>query len=103
MFQDVFMLQEDTVLNTKTVAEILHRGYTRIPVYAEDRHSVTALLFVKDLALVNPDDNFTVRTVCRYNEHHLRFVMEDTPLRVMLEEFKRVYTDVVPRIPVAKV
>uniref|UniRef100_A0A914W285 CNNM transmembrane domain-containing protein n=1 Tax=Plectus sambesii TaxID=2011161 RepID=A0A914W285_9BILA len=86
---DVFMLQEDTVLNTKTVAEILHRGYTRIPVYEDDRHNVTALLFVKDLALINPDDNFTVRTVCRYHVHQLRFVMEDTPLRIMLEEFKR--------------
>ncbi|CAD5230601.1 unnamed protein product [Bursaphelenchus okinawaensis] len=86
---DVFMLPDTTVLNTKTVAEVLRMGYTRIPVYCSDRNNVVALLFVKDLALLNPDDNFTIKTVCSYHEHALRFVMEETPLRVMLEEFKK--------------
>ncbi|CAD5233734.1 unnamed protein product [Bursaphelenchus xylophilus] len=86
---DVFMLPDTTVLNTKTVAEVLRMGYTRIPVYHGDRNNVEALLFVKDLALLNPDDNFTIKTVCSYHDHALRFVMEDTPLRVMLEEFKK--------------
>lgn len=85
------MLPDNTVLNTKTVAEILRMGYTRIPVYSEDRNNVISLLFVKDLALLDPDDNFTVKTVCGYHEHALRFVMKDTPLRVMLEEFKKVF------------
>uniref|UniRef100_A0A0N5BDI1 CNNM transmembrane domain-containing protein n=1 Tax=Strongyloides papillosus TaxID=174720 RepID=A0A0N5BDI1_STREA len=87
---DVFMLPDSTILNAKSVTEILNMGYTRIPIYAGgDKHNVVALLFVKDLALMDPDDNFTVKTVCAYNEHVLRFVMEDTPLRVMLEEFKK--------------
>uniref|UniRef100_A0A158R641 CNNM transmembrane domain-containing protein n=1 Tax=Syphacia muris TaxID=451379 RepID=A0A158R641_9BILA len=86
---DVFMLPDTTVLNTKTVAEILRMGYTRIPVYSGDRNHVVSLLFVKDLALLDPDDNFTIKTVCGYHEHPLRFVMHDTPLRVMLEEFKK--------------
>uniref|UniRef100_A0A915PKT1 CNNM transmembrane domain-containing protein n=1 Tax=Setaria digitata TaxID=48799 RepID=A0A915PKT1_9BILA len=86
---DVFMLPDTTVLNTKTVAEILRMGYTRIPVFSGDRNTVVALLFVKDLALLDPDDNFTIQTVCGFHEHPLRFVMEDTPLRVMLEEFKK--------------
>ncbi|VDD96843.1 unnamed protein product, partial [Enterobius vermicularis] len=86
---DVFMLPDTTVLNTKTVAEVLRMGYTRIPVYSGDRNHVVSLLFVKDLALLDPDDNFTIKTVCGYHEHPLRFVMHDTPLRVMLEEFKK--------------
>ncbi|KAE9415509.1 hypothetical protein Angca_006815, partial [Angiostrongylus cantonensis] len=86
---DVFMLPNTTVLNTKTVAEILRMGYTRIPVFCGDRNNVMSLLFVKDLALLDPDDNFTIQTVCGYHQHPLRFVMEDTPLRVMLEEFKK--------------
>ncbi|CAJ0915620.1 unnamed protein product, partial [Mesorhabditis belari] len=86
---DVFMLPDTTVLNTKTVAEILRMGYTRIPVYSGDRNHVVSLLFVKDLALLDPDDNFTIQTVCGYHQHPLRFVMQDTPLRMMLEEFKK--------------
>ncbi|KAI1716538.1 metal transporter cnnm-1 [Ditylenchus destructor] len=86
---DVFMLPDTTVLNTKTVAEILRMGYTRIPVYSENRNNVVSLLFVKDLALLDPDDNFTVKMVCGYHDHQLRFVLRDTPLRVMLEEFKK--------------
>lgn len=54
------------------------------------RNTVVSLLFVKDLALLDPDDNFTIQTVCGFHEHPLRFVMEDTPLRMMLEEFKKV-------------
>ena len=83
------MLPSDTTLNTKTVAEILRMGYTRIPVFEGDRNHVVSLLFVKDLALLDPDDNFTVKTVCGYHDHALRMVLEDTPLRVMLEEFKK--------------
>ncbi|GMT05019.1 hypothetical protein PENTCL1PPCAC_27193 [Pristionchus entomophagus] len=87
---DVFMLPDTTTLNTKTVAEILRMGYTRIPVFAAgDRNNVVSLLFVKDLALLDPDDNFTIQTVCNYHQHALRFVLHDTPLRVMLEEFKK--------------
>ncbi|TKR73578.1 hypothetical protein L596_020876 [Steinernema carpocapsae] len=87
--EDVFMLPDTTVLDTITVAEILRMGYTRIPVYSGDRNTVVSLLFVKDLALLDPDDNFTIQTVCGYYEHTLRFVFENTPLRVMLEEFKK--------------
>uniref|UniRef100_A0A1I7X9K8 Thioredoxin-like_fold domain-containing protein n=1 Tax=Heterorhabditis bacteriophora TaxID=37862 RepID=A0A1I7X9K8_HETBA len=72
--EDVFMLPDTTVLNTKTVAEILRMGYTRIPVFSGNRNCVVSLLF----------------TVCGYHQHPLRFIMEDTPLRVMLEEFKKV-------------
>jgi len=84
------MLPDTTILNTKTVADILRMGYTRIPIYATNRNNIVSLLFIKDLALLDPDDNFTVKTVCKYNDHPLRFVMDDTPLRVMLEEFKKV-------------
>lgn len=82
------MLADDTIINTKLIKEILRMGYTRIPVYHEDRNNVVSLLFVKDLALMDPDDNYTVKSIC--GKHTLRIVPIDTPLRLMLEEFKKV-------------
>ncbi|GMT24646.1 hypothetical protein PFISCL1PPCAC_15943 [Pristionchus fissidentatus] len=87
---DVFMLPDETILNAKMIAEIVRIGYTRIPVYSEsDRNNVTGLLFVKDLALLDPDDNFSVRTVCGYHQHPVKYVFNDTPLAVVLESFKK--------------
>uniref|UniRef100_A0A8R1DNM1 Metal transporter n=1 Tax=Caenorhabditis japonica TaxID=281687 RepID=A0A8R1DNM1_CAEJA len=88
--EDVFMLPDTTVLNAKTVMEIVRMGYTRIPVYQQgDKNNVTDMLFVKDLALLDPDDNFTVKTVCGYHKHPVKFVMNDTPLPHLLEAFKK--------------
>lgn len=84
------MLSENTILNTKQVAKIVQMGYTRIPVFSGDRNNVVSILFVKDLPLLDPDDNLTVKTVCKNHPYPLRFVTKDKPLRVMLEEFKKV-------------
>ncbi|CAB3409191.1 unnamed protein product [Caenorhabditis bovis] len=87
---DVFMLPDTTILNAKTVMEIVKMGYTRIPVYSGgDKNNVTDMLYVKDLALLDPDDNFTVKTVCGYHKHPVKFVMNDTPLPSLLEAFKK--------------
>uniref|UniRef100_A0A915CHJ6 CNNM transmembrane domain-containing protein n=4 Tax=Parascaris univalens TaxID=6257 RepID=A0A915CHJ6_PARUN len=87
--EDVFMLPESIVLDATNIAEIIRRGYTRIPVCRDDdRGDIISLLMVKDLALIDPDDNFTVKMVCEFYQHPLRFVDENTPLHAMLDEFK---------------
>ncbi|VBB27005.1 unnamed protein product, partial [Acanthocheilonema viteae] len=69
--EDVFMLSEDTVISAATIVEIMRRGYSRIPIYADDdRNNIKALLMVKDLALIDPHDNFTVKT----GNYHLAIV-----------------------------
>ncbi|XP_063291314.1 metal transporter CNNM1 isoform X4 [Pelobates fuscus] len=87
---DCFMLRSDAVLDFATVSEILRSGYTRIPVYeGEDRANIVDILFVKDLAFVDPDDCTPLQTVTRFYHRPLHCVFNDTRLDAVLEEFKK--------------
>ncbi|XP_045883765.1 metal transporter CNNM1 isoform X3 [Meles meles] len=87
---DCFMLRSDAVLDFATVSEILRSGYTRIPVYEGDqRHNIVDILFVKDLAFVDPDDCTPLLTVTRFYNRPLHCVFNDTRLDTVLEEFKK--------------
>ncbi|KAG1678664.1 Metal transporter CNNM4 [Nymphon striatum] len=87
---DVFMLPYDMTLNFEAISEIMKRGYTRIPVFENDeRFSVVALLNIKDLAFVDPDDDLPLKTVCQFYKHPINYVFGDVTLDIMLEEFKK--------------
>ncbi|XP_039212943.1 metal transporter CNNM1 isoform X2 [Crotalus tigris] len=87
---DCFMLHSDAILDFTTISEILRSGYTRIPVYeGERRDNIVDLLFVKDLAFVDPDDCTPLQTVTRFYHRPLHCVFHDTRLDTLLEEFKK--------------
>ncbi|KAA0716812.1 Metal transporter CNNM4 [Triplophysa tibetana] len=84
-----FMINSDTVLDFNTMSEIMESGYTRIPVYEVERTNIVDILFVKDLAFVDPDDCTTLKTITKFYNHPVHFVFHDTKLDSMLEEFKK--------------
>ncbi|KAM7171031.1 metal transporter CNNM1 isoform 1-T1 [Macrochelys suwanniensis] len=87
---DCFLLRADAVLDFATVSEILRSGYTRIPVYEGDRRdNIVDLLFVKDLAFVDPADCTPLQTVTRFYRRPLHWVFSDSRLDTLLEEFKK--------------
>lgn len=86
---DVYMVEYSAVLDFETMTDILHTGYTRVPVYEDNRLNIVALLNVKDLAFVDPDDKIPLKTVCKFYNHPITFVFEDTRLDQLLEEFKK--------------
>ena len=63
--------------------------FSRIPVYDGERTNIVGLLNIKDLAFVDPDDCIPLKTLCKFYQHHLHSVFEDTKLDLMLEEFKK--------------
>ncbi|KAM5142466.1 metal transporter CNNM2 isoform 1-T1 [Mantella aurantiaca] len=87
--RDCFMMAGDATLDFNTMSEIMESGYTRIPVYEGDRCNIVDLLFVKDLAFVDPDDCTPLKTITKFYNHPLHFVFNDTKLDAMLEEFKK--------------
>ncbi|XP_049907779.1 metal transporter CNNM4-like isoform X1 [Epinephelus moara] len=84
-----FMIHSDAVLDFNTMSEIMESGYTRIPVYEHERSNIVDILFVKDLAFVDPDDCTTLKTITKFYNHPVHFVFHDTKLDSMLEEFKK--------------
>ncbi|XP_015908018.1 unextended protein isoform X2 [Parasteatoda tepidariorum] len=86
---DVFMVPYEAILNFETMAEITRSGYSRIPVFEGNRNNIVALLNIKDLAFVDPDDNSPLRTLTAFYNHPINYVFEDCTLDVMLNEFKK--------------
>ncbi|MGH0117182.1 UNVERIFIED_CONTAM: hypothetical protein FKN15_046103 [Acipenser sinensis] len=87
--RDCFMIAGDAILDFSTMSEIMESGYTRIPVFEGERSNIVDLLFVKDLAFVDPDDSTPLKTITKFYSHPLHFVFNDTKLDTMLEEFKK--------------
>ncbi|XP_072534203.1 metal transporter CNNM2a isoform X2 [Salminus brasiliensis] len=87
--RDCFMITADAILDFNTMSEIMESGYTRIPVFEGEMCNIVDLLFVKDLAFVDPDDCTPLKTITKFYSHPLHFVFNDTKLDAMLEEFKK--------------
>ncbi|XP_075419302.1 metal transporter CNNM3 [Tenrec ecaudatus] len=87
--EECFMLDAGAVLDFGVLASIMQSGHTRIPVYEEERSNIVDMLYLKDLAFVDPEDCTPLSTITRFYNHPLHFVFNDTKLDAVLEEFKR--------------
>jgi len=87
--EDAFLLDEDAILDFKTMSSIVKSGYSRIPVYSGERHHIVAVLFIKDLAFVDPDDCIPLVSLLKFYNHPLHKVFFDTSLDKAFEEFKQ--------------
>ena len=87
--ENVFMVEYSVILDQKCLELVAASGYTRIPVYEKERTNIVALLHVCDLAYVSASDGTSLRTLCKFYNHPVNFVFEDTKLEVLLSEFKK--------------
>ncbi|XP_077193807.1 metal transporter CNNM4-like isoform X2 [Paroedura picta] len=85
---DCFLLNIDAILDFDTMSDIMESGYTRIPVYSKERTNIVDMLYIKDLAFVDPDDCTPLKTITQFYSHPVHFVSHDTKLDAVLEEFK---------------
>jgi len=89
---DVFCLHMDEVLDFDTIRRVMDSGYSRIPVIVQHgmRFEMKAVLFVKDMAFVDPKDRIPVESMIKYNQHasEVLEVWEDKKLDDMLDSFK---------------
>ena len=64
------------------------QGYSRIPVYKQEKENVVYILLAKDLLFLDTEDEKTVEEVCKFYENAPNFVYDDTVLTDMFNEFK---------------
>ncbi|KAK9301214.1 hypothetical protein QLX08_006306 [Tetragonisca angustula] len=86
--EDVYMLNYNAVLDFETVSEIMKSGFSRIPVYEGVRTNIVTMLYIKDLAFVDPDDNMPLKTLCQFYQNPCNFIFEDVTLDIMFKQFK---------------
>ncbi|XP_015609989.1 metal transporter CNNM4 isoform X2 [Cephus cinctus] len=86
--EDVYMLDYNAILDFETVSEIMKSGFSRVPVYEGSRTNIITMLYIKDLAFVDPDDNTPLKTLCQFYQNPCNFVFEDVTLDVMFKQFK---------------
>ncbi|GAB0089166.1 metal transporter CNNM4 [Sergentomyia squamirostris] len=86
--EDAFMLELDAILDFETVSEIMKSGFSRIPVFEGERTNIVTLLYIKDLAFIDPDDNTPLKTLCQFHQNACHFVFDDVTLDVMFKQFK---------------
>lgn len=70
--RNVYWLNEDEVLNFETLTKIFKLGHSRIPIFRETNkvNYCIGLLYVKDLILIDPDDNLPISKVLKTFDHH---------------------------------
>lgn len=83
----VYMLDRNTKLNFEKLSEIYKSGYSRIPVFTRSVQNIVGILFVKDLVLVNPDDEVELGTIMSLRGQIVGRVYEDVTLDKLLKMF----------------
>ena len=85
---DCFLLPLDSILNFDTISDIKTNGYSRIPVYEDERSNIQYILMAKDLLFVDPDDEKPLEEICKFYDKPFIKTKSQKPLDKMLEEFR---------------
>lgn len=83
----VYMLNIDVKLDFEVMQEIMSKGFSRIPVFEGDENHIVGLLFVKDLAFVDPDDELPLESVIKFYNHTAHKVLGDMKVLRLMQDF----------------
>lgn len=61
----VYMLPDTTMLDYATCLDIFRKGYSRIPVFHDDRQNIVGVLHVKELIMIDPNQCVSVQSILK--------------------------------------
>ncbi|KAK9508980.1 hypothetical protein O3M35_006405 [Rhynocoris fuscipes] len=86
--EDIYMISSKAYLDYPTIAGIMGSGYSRIPVYEGERSNILAILFTKDLALLDPEDRIPVKALLKLSKIENLYIEVGTTLDSAFNTFK---------------
>jgi len=89
-WDNVYKININDRLDFETLLEIFKKGYSRIPVFSNNSKEdleIVGILFVKELILLDPEDEIPVSSIINTFEHQILKVATDYKLNVMLNDF----------------
>ena len=93
-WNDIFMLDINERLTFDILFEIFKKGHSRIPIYmniGNNQQNIVGLLFVKDLIMLNPNDEIPISTIVNIFQHDILKVTPDYKLTNMLKDFSLLF------------
>jgi len=93
-WKSVFYLESDAKLDFACLERIFKSGHSRVPVVQVEgsleahRLHVIGLLFVKDLILLDPEDELPVQNIIDTFLHDLKHIDVNTSVRTVMDEFR---------------
>ena len=86
---DVFMLQQNELLNFETIVRIYNSGFSRIPVYNRQRNDIVGIIHIKDLMITDPNDELSVRKLLDLFKKNVTYCYRTDNLYKMFDIFRR--------------
>mmetsp|Transcript_18208 Transcript_18208/g.42588 ORF Transcript_18208/g.42588 Transcript_18208/m.42588 type:complete len:638 (+) Transcript_18208:121-2034(+) len=87
--EDVYMLSKETRLGYAAMRQIFESGFSRVPVYGEDKHDYRGMLNTKDLMLADPEDEMRLDDFIGIFDRKVAQFRLDTKLVDALDAFKK--------------
>jgi metal transporter CNNM len=85
----VFMIHVDEDLTFELIATIYNSGFSRIPVFRASRCDIVGWLHIKDLTIIDPEDEIRVSKLIEYHKRRLVFCSESDSIVELFEMFQR--------------
>jgi len=94
-WKSVFFLNSDAKLDFDTLERIFKSGHSRVPVmevrssmFHGTSQQVIGLLFVKDLILLDPEDELPIVNIIDTFHHDLKHIDYSTSVKTVMDEFR---------------
>ena len=75
-------------LDFRALSTIFKSGFSRIPVVGRDKNHVVGMILTKDLILIDPEEEHTVKAAMQLFGRNVHQIFPDMKLPAVLEEFK---------------